>query len=49
MATITLTNEKPVTATIRDGLNLVLSTTRPTRKDRTDAFYHIPRAPFKAL
>ncbi len=48
-AAILITNEKPAAVTIRDRLILVFSTTRPTRRDRTDAFYHIPRAPFKAL
>ncbi len=38
-------NEEPTAATIRDGLNLVFSTTLcPQRKDNNDAFYHDGRA-----
>jgi len=42
-----IANKKPAAATIRDRLNLVFSTTHPTRKDRTDDFYHILSASFK--
>ena len=43
-------NEKPAAATIRDGLNLVSTTTpRPQQKDATNVHYHIPCAPFKAI
>ncbi len=33
-------NKKPVSATIRDGLNLVFSTTHPPRKEQVDVSYH---------
>ena len=32
-------NKKPAAATIRDGLNLVFSTTHPPRKDQVDVLY----------
>ncbi len=33
-------NAKPAAATIRDGLNLVFSTTHPPRKEQVDVSYH---------
>ncbi len=33
-------NEKPTAATDHGGLELVLTTARPARKDQTDAQYH---------
>ena len=46
-ATSTLINDEPTVAADHGGFELVLSTTHPTPKDRTDAFYHTPRAPLK--
>ena len=40
-------NEKPATATIRDRLNFVFSTTNPLNKEQTNVSYHIHRSPFK--
>ena len=33
-------NEKPTAAAIRDGLNLVFSTTHPLLKEQVDVSYH---------
>ncbi len=40
-------NTKPAAATIRDRLNLVLSTTHPLTKEQMNVSYHIPCALFK--
>ncbi len=40
MAPVTI-DKKPAAATIRGGLNLVFSSTHPSRKDRVDVHYHI--------
>ncbi len=42
-------NEKPVEATILDGLNFVSSTTlfQPSRKDQNNDLIHTTRGPFK--
>ncbi len=40
MAATLTPDEKPAAATIRDGLNLVFSTTHPPRKERVNVYYH---------
>ena len=40
MPTLQTLNEKPAAAIIRDGLNLVLSTTHSLGKKQADVSYH---------
>ena len=40
MAPTLTPDEKPAAATIRDGLNLVFSTTHPLKREQVDVSYH---------
>ena len=42
-----LTTRETATGTNRDGLEFVIRTTHPARKDQTHVLYHISRAPRK--